>query len=112
MLQSFGCKELHRQEIPISTHLWGHLLFWANSKASNYYFFFFPVSSLNGLTYFLAYLFLNNLWIQAKIFLLFWLTGRWKAFSQVLYLTLKLVCNILKNVFSPNLILSYPLDAG
>lgn len=77
---------IERQEIPISTYLWGHLSLWANSLASNS--IFFPMSYLNDLTYFFAFLlfFFSNLWIQAKISLLSWLTEGWKAFSQLLYL--------------------------
>lgn len=68
------------------------------------------MSYLNDLTYFFAFFFFNNLWIQAKISLLSWLTEGWKAFSQVLYLIPKWVSNNLKYVFSPNLILFFCLD--
>lgn len=41
MLQRFGYKNcIESEEIPISTHLWGHFSFWANSMASNFILFF------------------------------------------------------------------------
>ena len=66
--RSFGCKELHRKSRDSSWCLsLGTFLIPANSTASNT---FSPLGILNGLT-----LFCDNLWIQAKIFLFFWLTG-------------------------------------